>query len=427
MLSPMQSLAEQAWVVRSADVAPAWSAARKLWFRFAVAYWLLYYYPFPLGAVPITEDWGTVAGKPLDWLSLWVGKHWFGLTHVFQGETGSGDTTLLYLRLLCVALLAVLTAAVWTALDRRRPHYRAFAAGMRVYLRWVLGVSIIGYGVCKLIRPLQFPAPGPWRLAEQFGESSPMGLLWTFMGASPTYQHFAGAAETLGGLLLFSRRLTRLGALLLVPVLGNVVLLNFCYDVPVKQYSSHLLVTALVLLLPDAKRLFQMVVLSRAVPAAPLARPAGSARAAWLRRGCQGVGICLAVGATVYGQYKYQREAPWLHPAFAGYFAVEERGAAWTTFAIDAERDLAAVRRTDGRLERMHFKFDTAQHTLTLADREDDTELGKLVYGLPAPDALTLTGTWRGEPLALHLRRQPVPNVLMTRGFHWINEQAFNR
>ena len=38
-----------------------------------------------------------------------------------------------------------------------------------------------------------------------------MGLLWTFMGHSPAYSAFTGAAEALAGALLLFRRTTLLG------------------------------------------------------------------------------------------------------------------------------------------------------------------------------------------------------------------------
>jgi hypothetical protein len=45
---------------------------------------------------------------------------------------------------------------------------------------------MIVYGAVKVIK-LQFSYPGPDTLLHTFGESSPMHLLWTFMGASDGY------------------------------------------------------------------------------------------------------------------------------------------------------------------------------------------------------------------------------------------------
>jgi len=48
-----------------------------------------------------------------------------------------------------------------------------------------------------------------------------------------------------GGMLLLFRRTVTLGAIASAAALLNIVLLNFCYDVPVKLYSAHLLLMAL--------------------------------------------------------------------------------------------------------------------------------------------------------------------------------------
>src|SRR5262249_43062543 len=85
----------------------------------------------------------------------------------------------------------------------------------------------------------QFSSVTPDRLVQTYGESSPMGLLWTFMGFSALYCFFGGAAEMLGGLLLTLRRTTLLGALVSAGVLANVVMLNLSFDLPLKLFSPH--------------------------------------------------------------------------------------------------------------------------------------------------------------------------------------------
>ena len=86
----------------------------------------------------------------------------------------------------------------------------------------------------------------------------------------------------LGGLLLVARRTTLLGALVSIGVLTNVVMLNFCYDVPVKLFSAHLLAMAVFLVLPDLRRLADLLVFNRGVE--PAADPA-ALRRKWLHRG----------------------------------------------------------------------------------------------------------------------------------------------
>src|SRR5258708_21145416 len=114
---------------------------------------------------------------------------------------------------------------------------------------------MVDYGWHKIM-PVQFPPPGPDRLLVAYGDSSPMGLLWTFMGASKPYVMFSGLIEVAGGLLLLFRRTSLLGGLLSAAVLTNVVLMNFCYDVPVQLYSSRLLVMAVLYVAPLGRCVF---------------------------------------------------------------------------------------------------------------------------------------------------------------------------
>ena len=102
-----------------------------------------------------------------------------------------------------------------------------------VYLRLVLAATMIPYGAAKIF-PWQFPAPTLSKLIQRYGDSSPMGLLWTFMGASRSYSFFGGATELLAGMLLVVPRLATLGALVCIGVMSNVLMLNLGYDVPVK-------------------------------------------------------------------------------------------------------------------------------------------------------------------------------------------------
>ncbi len=133
-------------------------------------------------------------------------------------------------------LLALSATVIWSALARRT-EYERFAGWCRIALRYYLGVIMLVYGGAKVI-PSQFPPIAVEQISEPLGNLSPQALLWAYMGYSRIYTIFTGVGEALGALLLFFRRTTTLGAAILVAVLSNVVLINFAYDVPVKQRIS---------------------------------------------------------------------------------------------------------------------------------------------------------------------------------------------
>lgn len=182
--------------------------------------------------------------------------------------TGSGDTAFDWAWTLCLLLLAVAAGLVWAARQRTAPTAGQRAA-LRTFLRLVLIWWLTMYGLSKFAFS-QFGLLNSWQLAGTYGESSPMGLLWRFMAASPGYQLVAGVAEVLPALLLMHRRTLTAGALVAAVTMTNVFALNLFYDVPVKLFIGHLLLAALLLLAMDARRL-RAAFTGGAVAAAPWA------------------------------------------------------------------------------------------------------------------------------------------------------------
>src|SRR5215470_3260707 len=191
-----------------------WKPATCVAFRFCFAYLALYIFPFPFTYIPFV---GTLAGKYQSlWnaVVVWTGKHVLHLSYdITVLPNGSGDTTWNYVQVFCFLVLAIAAGLVWSALDRRRQRYAKTYRWLRLVVRFSLGSALIGYGMFKVI-PVQMPAPLLSTLLEPYGEASPMGLLWTFIGASRGYEMFTGCAELIGGLLLILPRTTALGALI---------------------------------------------------------------------------------------------------------------------------------------------------------------------------------------------------------------------
>jgi hypothetical protein len=247
-----------------------WGPVKRTLFRFAFSYLSLYLLPLFLQALALLPH----GDAPIGWYYqlclpavLWVGRHLLAVDAT-PHPSGSGDAMADWVAALCSLLLALAATVVWSLLDRKRTQYARLYEWLRVGVRFGLGLTMIEYGGIKIV-PSQFTTPSLDRLAQPFGDASPMGLLWTFMGASAPYTIFAGLSEWLGGVLLFFRRTTPLGALVSMAVMTNVVMLNYCYDVPVKLLSSHLLVLAVFLAAHDLRRLAGLLVLNRPAPAAP--------------------------------------------------------------------------------------------------------------------------------------------------------------
>jgi hypothetical protein len=247
----------------------SWNTTTKLFFRLGFIYFLLYVFPFPIGWIPFTEF--IQAQYYNAWLgpANWIGKNILSIPYeITILPNGSGDTTFNYVLIFIFLVIAVVGTIIWSILDYKRTHYEKLWCWFVTALRYYLGIVLLSYGFVKVIQ-IQFPAPSLETLLQPYGESTSMKLLWTFMGHSQTYNLFIGLAEVGAGLLLFFKRTRLLGALMSIAVMSNVVVLNFCYNVSVKLFSTHLLVTAVILLLPDVKRLVAFFILNKPVAAVP--------------------------------------------------------------------------------------------------------------------------------------------------------------
>src|SRR4030095_15710143 len=232
MLETLPTLQTEVTVVE-APPAARWHGTTRVAFRFAFLYFTLYVlttqmlgglWIIPKITPPDTGATGWML-RPIDWTA----SHVFRVTQYVRTNTGSGDKVIDWIHVFLLLLFSIAAAAIWSALDRRRPNYIALHKWFHVFLRFAAGTTMVGYGMAKAI-PLQMPAPSLTRLVEQYGDFSPMGVLWASVGASFPYERFTGAMELAAAVLLFIPRLSMLGAMVLVADSIQIFVLNMTYD-----------------------------------------------------------------------------------------------------------------------------------------------------------------------------------------------------
>jgi uncharacterized membrane protein YphA (DoxX/SURF4 family) len=413
---PEQTIVRKPW--------PLWLLAA---FRFVCAYWVLY--------AALNVAYRYAAGQILSRLYmaqwrqfwLWATAHVFHITGrvATYVPTPSGDTTLQYVQQAMFLGIALGAALVWSLLDRRRNDYRALHSWLRLLVRYMLALILFGYGFAKLF-PQQFPPLTFARLVEPYGEFSPMGALWSFMATSRPYAVFTGAIEVTGGLLLLFRRTTTLGALVSTIAMTNVVALNFCYDVPVKLHSTNILLMAMFLLLPDLRRLANVLVFNRPAEAADLSaprfeRPWANVLASVFWLVFVGYSLERQVGGNI-GEYRSLYANP-DRPPLHGIYEVENDYRDWRLVAVDNPRVLPATMMGAAMTVRtkedavLHFSIGWAESRLTLNKKD--------VWTWSQPDANHVL--LQKDRESIRLRKVDVSSLpLMSRGFHWINETAIN-
>lgn len=97
-------------------------------------------------------------------------------------------------------------------------------------VRYSLGAFMLTYSLTKILKT-QFALPGfVWTETQTLETIASKQLAWVFLGYSTWFQVLLGFLELCPALLLFFKRTTLLGAILMLPVTLNVVLINYALD-----------------------------------------------------------------------------------------------------------------------------------------------------------------------------------------------------
>jgi hypothetical protein len=412
-----------------------WGVATRIAFRFCAAYFVLYMLPAPqrLGffdAVPGGSKLAAPLLQPWKWAVPWVGQAVFRLPAAAVSYASFGpEKARDYVQCALLAFLAVAIALIWSLLDRKSTAHPRLRAWVRLLIRAYLIVALLPFALDKII-PVQFPAPRLGQLTRRVGELTPAALLWTFMGASTPYQIIGGMAEMAAVALLVFRRTTALGAIVAAAVLSNVVAINFCYDLGVKLYSSHLLAMSLFLFIPQARALADLFVFHRATRIEPEPRVIGSRRLHWLVT--SGAAACLIwFGTTTAHDYwrGYQRMLSWRNAPLYGIYDVESAppgiagGARWVGVVVQSPTAFA-FERADRSAGWYLSAYDAGAHVVALSDPTSKAPVGKLSYSRPDGSHVRLDGTVAGEHVSILLRPvDPSRLRLVNHGFHWSHER----
>jgi len=411
-------------------------------FRFCLVYFGLFCVGTQTGpaliAIPTVELPDPATLPPFRQIVLWSATHIFK-TSASQVDTGSGDKAFDWVLAFCLLVVAFVATIVWSLINRKRWDYVSLSKWFRVFLRFCRAGQLIVYGMDKVV-PLQMSTPSLFTLVEPFGSLSPMGVLWRSIGVSRGYEAFVGSAELLGGLLLIVPRTAMLGALVALIDMTEVFVLNMTYDVPVKLFSFHLLLMSLFLLAPELGRLANFFFLNRPTPPStqPLLFP--NARA---NRVAGVVQICF--GAVLLGSSMYQAHSDWYRrgggspksPLY-GIWEVQQ-------MSIDGQTRLPLINDSDRwrraifqapktmafqRMDESFARYGVAlsEGKLALTKSDDKNWKASFFYQRPAQDQLVMDGAMDGHQV--HMRLQLVDHskfLLVSRGFHWVQEYPFNR
>lgn len=247
--------------LRTEQPGGSWPAAKKFLLRFGFLYWVFYIFPYGFEYL----NWLTPDDiSPWTAITQWFGETFLGWSFDPERLRKGFDTKYDFARFMLIGVLSFLLAAIWSFIDARKgwQYSPKLNSLLRTILRYHVGFTLFLYGIAKVYL-YQFGYMGLDRMDSEVGNNSPMGFLWLFMSYSPTYNIGTGLIEMIGGMLLLFRRTTLFGSIISFVAMANVVLIDIAYDVTVKMFAIHLMLMVMVLLLDDAKRLFNVLLFNR--------------------------------------------------------------------------------------------------------------------------------------------------------------------
>lgn len=414
-----------------------WNPLRKIGFRFAFIYLVLYSFPFPISTIPGISWLSQFYNNFLTSFIKWVGHAILGIKEISTVPTGSGDTTFSFVSLFSFLCLAFIGALIWSMLDRKKNNYEKLSRTLIVWLRYYLACFMLLYGFAKVF-VLQFSDLSLFDLVKTYGESSPMGLVWNFMEFSDSYTIYSGVGELLGGLLLLYRRTVILGCIVTIAVMATVATLNYSYDVPVKLFSTHLLLIAFYILTPQYKRIFNFLIFNKPVDIESFPRYFQNRK--WRIAGYAikalfiGYFLYSQISSGYQGQKLYGKKSP--KPVLYGiynvdHFAVNKDTLAPLTTDRFRWRKLIIDKRTSGirtmQDSSIYYALKVLNDTLKLSSRIDTTDVFQMTFK-ELDNRLILTGTHKNDSISINLTKiDHTKMLLISRGYHWINERPYNR
>ncbi|WP_145858470.1 hypothetical protein [Pedobacter suwonensis] len=422
--------------------AAPWNIYKKISFRFFFLLLSLFIILNNNGAFTLLSSILQLPNLVLHDFIPWFSKHIIHYHYDFTIYTnGSGDTSYDWILLLFIFLVSVIGSIIWSVFDRKRKSYHAAYYWLVVLVRFYLAFTLILYGAIKVIK-LQFPDPSLMRLLQPFGDASPMGLAWTFLGFSKGYNIFMGIIEVSAILLLF-RRTVVIGTFLSLAATVHVMAMNYFFDVPVKLLSTALVVMCLFILAPHFLKLYRFFIKYESQQLEQMYRPEFKKK--WLYYTAYGVkylyiaaSLLFLISSLIDQRKTYGSAAP--KPFMYGIYNVEHmrfKGKILQPLTTDSTRWKQLIINYPGyaRIKKMNDStvnfttvFDQGKKILVLKSTDKDSAKYVLNYIITGKDKLTLSGLTEKDSISVSFKRKDLKDFkLINRGFHWISEYPYNR
>lgn len=338
--------------------------------------------------------------------------------------TGIADSSWFIMASISYLSIAILVTIIWTFLDKRK-SYNIFFVYLQTYARYYLAFVLFLYGFDKLFGN-QFPNPlPPDYLIQSFGNIDPHTLLWGFMGASKSYNFFAGLIEIIPAILLLFRRTTTLGALIALAALINVLFLDIGYDTLVKSLVIHLILISLFILSPDIKRLFSFFLAKRNATLTTMPGEERFDKYPWIRYGVKFIVIAFVVFKLIQNEVDITSNYSKSYlGGLDGAYEIKEfymnqqslpplttDTVRWRKIAINKYGGALIQFMNDSTFSYYMLQGDTATKSIQLSVWNDSTFKGDLHYSIMGSGEYVFEGKFKNDSIRVVSRKIDLNNL----------------
>jgi hypothetical protein len=158
-----------------------------------------------------------------------------------------------------IVVLCLLGLIIYTILQKRKDegavNQQSFFAFWHGVLRYFIAMDMIMFGLQKVFH-MQFVIP-LGVLDNPFSSLSGEQLVWAFFGKYYSFTIIIAGMQILGAMLLLFRRTWLIGVIVLLPIMLNILLLDWYYGLAlvVNMYITVLTISTIYLLLTEYGRL----------------------------------------------------------------------------------------------------------------------------------------------------------------------------
>lgn len=257
LLTEKKQIAPKVEADRTSEKAslPNWTSLEKTSFRIAFIFFGLCCIPLDIGFYRMiwNIDYAHLNYRHLTEIFVFYNPQF--INHFSEGGFFGWQS---YANLPFILGIALIGAAIWSALDKNRSDYRVLYYWVRVLARYRVAYAGIAWGFKKLFimqMPVQYEGLWNTPLIDFFAKR----LYWEHISVSSQYEFFLGFAEFIGGFLLLFRRTTTLGAFITFAVFGNIAISNHAYDIGEQVPSALMAIVSLFIIWKDVPAIYTLI------------------------------------------------------------------------------------------------------------------------------------------------------------------------